>query len=62
MDKKIYKIKDELIVATHNEGKVVEIARLLKGKVENVHTCNDLGLEDVEETGVTPLWNKRKIL
>ena len=42
-----------LILATHNQGKVAEIGRLLSSYVPDVVSAADLGLSEPEETGVT---------
>lgn len=43
-----------LLVATHNEGKVTELARLLAGRPVRWLTLNDAGIvQDVAETGAT---------
>lgn len=44
---------NELIIATHNEGKAREIAELLAPHVETFTTAAELGLDDPEETGDT---------
>ena len=44
---------EELIIATHNEGKAKEIAELLEPYVSKFTTAKDLGLDDPEETGTT---------
>ena len=41
---------EELVIATHNEGKAREIAVLLEGYVARVVTAGALGLEEPEET------------
>lgn len=48
---------DSLIIATHNKGKVPEIAALLDGKVPNLTTSGELGLEAPPETGTTFIEN-----
>lgn len=41
---------DELVVASHNEGKVREIRELLAGKVAKVYSAAELGLSEPDET------------
>ncbi len=45
--------ESELVVATHNEAKVKEISNLLQSYPITFFSSDDLGLSDVEETGVT---------
>ena len=42
---------DTLVIATHNPGKVREIANLLRPYAMNFASCIDLGLPEPEETG-----------
>ncbi|MBX6320536.1 MAG: non-canonical purine NTP pyrophosphatase, partial [Rhodospirillaceae bacterium] len=42
---------DRLVVATHNRGKLVEIAELLRPYVREVVGADALGLPEPEETG-----------
>lgn len=42
-----------LVIATHNQGKVREIAALVEGRFEAVKTAGELGLPEPEETGST---------
>ncbi|MEM6903183.1 MAG: non-canonical purine NTP pyrophosphatase, partial [Pseudomonadota bacterium] len=44
---------DTLVIATHNKGKVPEIAALLYGQVETMTSAGELGLDVPEETGTT---------
>lgn len=44
---------DELLIATHNQGKAREIADLLRPFVSTFYTATDLDLPDPEETGKT---------
>ncbi|MEM7446149.1 MAG: RdgB/HAM1 family non-canonical purine NTP pyrophosphatase [Pseudomonadota bacterium] len=44
---------DTLLIASHNGGKVREIADLLRGRVANFPSAADHGLTDPEETGET---------
>lgn len=44
---------ETLLIATHNEGKVAEIAVLLSGHVVNVISAAALNLPEPEETGST---------
>jgi len=48
---------NELIVASHNEGKVGEIRAMLLGKVEKVTSAAELNLSEPEETEVTFVGN-----
>lgn len=45
-----YPALHRLVVATHNPGKAVEIAALLKGLVPEVVTAGSLGLDEPDET------------
>ncbi len=44
---------DEIVLATHNQGKVREIADLLGPYVETFISAGELGLSEPEETGST---------
>ncbi len=44
---------DELLIATHNQGKAKEIAELLSPYVAKFSTAGELGLPEPEETGST---------
>lgn len=44
---------DELLIATHNQGKAKEIAALLSPYVATFSTAGELGLPEPEETGST---------
>lgn len=44
---------DELLIATHNQGKAREIADLLRPFVSTFYTATDLDLPEPEETGKT---------
>ncbi len=44
---------DELVIATHNDGKAREIAKLLSPYVSKFYTAKELGLDEPEETGST---------
>ena len=44
---------DTLVIATHNKGKVPEIAALLEGHVAQFKTAGELGLPEPEETEAT---------
>ena len=44
-------IFDQLVIATHNAGKVREIAALLQGYVRQVRSASELNLPEPEETG-----------
>jgi XTP/dITP diphosphohydrolase len=43
----------QLVLATHNEGKVAELRRILAGLPVTLRSAADVGLGDVEETGGT---------
>lgn len=42
---------DTLVIASHNPGKVTEIAELLSGRVRHFPSAGEFGLGDPEETG-----------
>lgn len=42
---------DELVIATHNDGKAREISALLSPYISKFFTAKDLSLEEPEETG-----------
>jgi XTP/dITP diphosphohydrolase len=48
---------DELIVASHNSGKVHEIVALLRPYVKHFHAAADLGLPEPDETESTFIGN-----
>lgn len=48
---------DELVIATHNRGKLDEISAVLGGRVKKFYTSSDFGLEAPAETGTTFLEN-----
>lgn len=48
---------DELVIATHNAGKVREIAALLQPYASTFHTAGELGLPEPEETEATFVGN-----
>ena len=50
---------DRLVIATHNTGKLVEIAKLLKPYGISVTSAGELGLEEPEETEDTFDGNAR---
>ena len=50
---------DKLVIATHNAGKLVEIAELLKPFGISVTSAGELGLEEPEETEDTFAGNAR---
>ncbi len=50
---------DKLVIATHNAGKLVEIAELLKPYGISVTSAGELGLEEPEETEDTFAGNAR---
>lgn len=41
----------EIVVATHNKGKIAEIRNLLADKIPHLEFAGELGLEEAEETG-----------
>ncbi|MBE6443802.1 MAG: RdgB/HAM1 family non-canonical purine NTP pyrophosphatase [Alphaproteobacteria bacterium] len=43
----------ELVIASHNSGKIAEFEQILKPFGVKVYSALELGLPDVEETGVT---------
>ena len=49
--------KDRLVIASHNQGKVVEIGDLLRPLKVDVVGARELGLEEPEETGQTFIEN-----
>ena len=49
--------KDRLVIASHNHGKVVEIADLLRPLAINIVGAGELGLDEPEETGQTFIEN-----
>jgi XTP/dITP diphosphohydrolase len=44
---------DTLVIASHNAGKVREIADLLRGHLDRFPSAADVGLDEPEETGTT---------
>ena len=50
---RVFDRKDRLVIASHNQGKVMEIADLLRPLEIKVIGSRDLGLEEPEETGQT---------
>ncbi len=48
---------DELVIATHNRGKLDEIAAVMGGRIKKFYTSSDFGLEAPAETGTTFLEN-----
>ncbi len=42
---------NELVVATHNTGKIAEIKNLLVDRIEDLQFAGELGLEEAEENG-----------
>ena len=43
----------ELVIASHNKGKIAEFENLLSPYGVKIYSANDLKLPDVEETGTT---------
>lgn len=48
---------DELVVATHNKGKLKELRELFGDKVKKLSAASDYGVEAPEETGTTFIEN-----
>ncbi|MAE50635.1 MAG: non-canonical purine NTP pyrophosphatase, RdgB/HAM1 family [Micavibrio sp.] len=48
---------EDLVIASHNQGKVREIAELLKPYVSRFYSASDLDLAEPEETGKTFIAN-----
>ncbi|MBI1215577.1 MAG: RdgB/HAM1 family non-canonical purine NTP pyrophosphatase [Alphaproteobacteria bacterium] len=48
---------DELVVATHNKGKLKELRELFGDKIKTMQSAADFGLESPEETGTTFIEN-----
>ena len=44
---------NELVIASHNKGKIAEFEKMLKPYGVKIYSANDLNLPDVEETGTT---------
>ena len=49
----------KLVIASHNQGKVVEIRELLGAYVPEIVSAGDLGLPEPDETGTTFRANAR---
>ena len=49
--------KDRLVIASHNQGKVIEIADLLRPLEIDIVGARELGLDEPEETGQTFIEN-----
>lgn len=47
----------EMVVASHNKGKLVELKELFGDKVKKLYTATDFGLESPAETGTTFVEN-----
>ena len=47
----------ELVIATHNKGKMAELAEMFQGRAIKLVSAADLGLESPEETGTTFIEN-----
>ena len=48
----------DLIIASNNKNKVIEIKQILAGSFDNFYSLKDIGLDiDIEETGTTFLEN-----
>ena len=43
----------ELVIASHNKGKIAEFEKMLAPYGVKIYSANDLNLPDVEETGTT---------
>ncbi len=50
---------NELVVATHNQGKVKELHAYLADYVDTLYSAEDMNLEDVEETETTFIGNAK---
>ena len=50
-------IGDKLVIASHNQGKIVEISNLLLPLEIDVVSAHELGLDEPEETGQTFIEN-----
>ncbi len=50
---KNYHLENDLVIATHNTGKLREIQELIGGRVVHIQSAGELGLDDPEETGTT---------
>ncbi len=48
---------DHLVIASHNKGKIPEIAALLEGRVPRLTSAADHGVPEPEETGTTFVAN-----
>jgi len=48
-----YRLENDLVIATHNTGKLREIQELIGGRVAHIRSAGELGLDDPEETGTT---------
>lgn len=48
---------DHLVIASHNKGKIPEIAALLQGRVPRLTSAADHGVPEPEETGLTFIAN-----
>ena len=53
----VLKRKDRLVIASHNQGKVVEIADLMRPLAIDIVSAQELGLNEPEETGQTFIEN-----
>ena len=49
--------KDRLVIASHNQGKVIEISDLLRPLAIDIVSARELGLDEPEETGQTFIEN-----
>jgi len=48
---------DELVVATHNKGKLRELTAMFGGRIQKLSAASDYGVESPEETGTTFIEN-----
>ena len=54
---RVLNLKDRLVIASHNQGKVVEIADLLRPLSIDIVGARELGLDEPVETGQTFIEN-----
>ena len=48
---------DDLVIATHNDGKLAEFRQMFGGRIKNMHSARSLNLPSPPETGTTFLEN-----
>ena len=54
---RVLRREDRLVIASHNQGKVLEIGDLLRPLAIDIIGANELGLDEPEETGQTFIEN-----